>query len=569
MTDDRPNVLVIVADDLGFTDPGCFGGEINTPNIDKLGNTGVRWSDFQASPACSPSRSMLMTGTSAHLAGVGTIPEFHSGAYQIPELKDQPAYLGHLSDKVVTLPELLRDAGYYNVMAGKWHLGSTKEHSPKARGFEKSFTLLVGGANHHGWEPELAAEDIKFKPMLRGGTTGLYLDEDEWISELPKDYYSSDYFTDRLITYLKDREDDDKRPFFAYLPFQAPHFPLQAPKDYIEKYDGVYDDGPERVREQRIERLKKLGFISSDAKPAAFSEYPHRMSNRNWEHRDDMARKRSARKMAVFAGMVERMDWNIGKVMDHLEATGQRENTIVFFLSDNGAEGTQLEAAPANRNVIPVLAKHFDNSLENLGAPNSFCWYGNRWAQVGTAPSKLYKFFTHQGGIRVCSLVNYPKWSKRNGIVSHQYSTIMDIMPTILDLAGVQHPGSEYKGKTVEIMLGKSWTSYMTGKQDSVHDSETITGWEFLGRQALRKGSWKIVKLPQPWGTGEWEMFDLSTDLAEDINLREKFPEKFNEMLGEWREYAKKHGIVDVKSVEQAYALQEQEWTESDLEDIV
>jgi arylsulfatase A-like enzyme len=470
---------------------------------------------------------------------------------------------------VVTLPELLRDAGYYNVMAGKWHLGATKEHSPKARGFEKSFTFLLGGANHHGWEPELAPEDIRFKPMIRGGTLGLYLDEDEWISELPEDYYSSDYFTDRLITYLKDRPADDKRPFFAYLPFQAPHFPLQVSKSYIDKYDGVYDCGPEVIREQRLQKLKDLGFIPQDIKPAKFSEYPHRMSNREWTQRDDLGRRRSARKMAVFAGMVERMDWNIGKVIGHLELTGEKDSTIIFFLSDNGAEGSQLEASPANRNVMPVLAKHFDNSLNNLGAPNSFCWYGNRWAQVGTAPSRLYKFFTHQGGIRVCSLVNYPKWTKRNGNISHQYSTIMDIMPTILDLAGVQHPGPHYKGKTVETMVGKSWKQYMIDETESIHDEDTITGWEFLGRQALRKGNWKIVKLPTPWGTGEWELYDLATDLAEEINLREGHTEKFEEMLLHWMEYAKRNGVVDIKSVEQSYALQEQEWTESDLEDIV
>ncbi|CAI4213607.1 unnamed protein product [Parascedosporium putredinis] len=228
------------------------------------------------------------------------------------------------------------------------------------------------------------------------------------------------------------------------------------------------------------------------------------MSNRPWEQRDETARKRSARKMEVFAAMVENMDHNIGRVLDHLEATGQRENTIIFFLSDNGAEGTQLEAAPANRNVIPTMKKYFDNSLENLGMPNSYC----------------------------C------------------------------------HPGSEYQGKNVQEMLGKSWNSYMMGESESIHDEDTITGWEFLGRQALRKGTWKIVRLPKPWGTGEWEMFNLAEDLAEDINLRDAYPERFVEMLGHWTEYAKKHGVVDIKTVETAYALQEEEWTESDLEDI-
>ena len=451
-------------------------------------------------------------------------------------------------------------------MAGKWHLGSTKEHSPKARGFEKSFTMMLGGGNHHGWEPELKPEDVGFKPLIRGGIGGMYLDEDEWVDKLPDGYFSSDYFTDRLLKYLGDRPQD--KPFFAYLPFQAPHFPLQVSKEYIQKYNGRYDAGPERIREQRIGRLRELGFIPQDMKPAPFYPYPKRMSNRPWEERDDMARKRSARKMEVFAGMVENMDYNIGRVLDYLETMGLRDDTVIFFLSDNGAEGTQLEAAPANRNSMPALRKYFNNSLDNLGAPDSYCWYGNRWAQVGTAPSKLWKFFTHQGGIRVCSLVNYPKW-KRQGIVSHQYCTIMDILPTILDLAGTQHPGTEYKGKQVQPMLGKSWYKYMMGEAEAIHDEDTITGWEFLGRQALRKGGWKIVRLPPPWGTGEWELYDLTNDLAEEVDLRERHPDKFAELLEDWKEYAKKHRVVDIKTVEQAYALQEEEWTESDLEDIV
>ncbi|KAI0015739.1 AtsA protein [Xylariomycetidae sp. FL0641] len=567
---EKPNILVIVADDLGFTDPGCFGGEIKTPNIDKLASEGVRFSDFQASPACSPSRSMLMTGTSAHLAGLGTIPEFHQGKYTIPEYKDQPAYLGHLSHKVVTMPELLRDSGYYTVMSGKWHLGSTKEHSPKARGFERSFTMLLGGGNHHGWEPRLEPEDEKYKPMIRGGTQGMYMEEYDWVEKLPKDYYSSDYFTDRLLEYLKAQPEDDERPFFAYLPFQAPHFPLQVSKEYIERYRGRYDAGPEAIREERIEKLKDLGFIPRDAKPANFQSYPKRKANRPWTERDPVGRERSARKMEIFAGMVENMDWNIGRVLDHLSATGQLDNTAVFFLSDNGAEGTQLEAAPAARNVMPGFAKYFDNSLANLGAPDSYCWYGNRWAQVGTAPSKLYKFFTHQGGIRVCALARYPaRWARRRGEVSHAYCTIMDILPTILDLAGAAHPGTAYRGRAVEPMLGRSWDAYLRGAASAVHGEDTVTGWEFLGRQALRKGAYKIVRLPPPWGTGEWEMYYLPHDLAEDVDLRYEQPAKFEEMLAHWAEYQRKHGVVDVDTVKRAYALQEEEWTDGELEDII
>lgn len=476
-----------------------------------------------------------------------------------------------LLHSVAAMPELLKDAGYYTVMAGKWHLGKTKEQSPQARGFDKSFSLLVGGGSHHGWEPALDPGDEKYKLMIRGSIAGMYMEDSDPVNELPKGYYSSDYFTDRLLGYLKEQGDDDKRPFFAYLPFQAPHFPLQVSKDYIEHYRGRYDNGPEALREERIARMKEMNLIPEDTRPADYYSYPQRKSNRPWEQRDKVGRERSARKMEIYAGMVENMDWNIGRVLKHLESTGQLDNTMIFFMSDNGAEGSQLEAAPAHRNLTEGFAKYYDNSLDNLGQPNSYCWYGSRWAQVGTAPSKLYKFFTHQGGIRVCSLVRYPPWQKRAGSICHKYCTIMDVLPTVLDAAGAKHPnGAEYRGRRVEKMLGRSWVPYMSGDTDAIHPDDTITGWEFIGRQALRKGTYKIIRLPPPWGTGEWEMYDLAKDFAEDRDLRHDEPEKFAEMLNHWKDYAKANGIVDARiSVEKYFDMQEENLTDSEPEQYV
>ncbi|KAL1888159.1 hypothetical protein Sste5346_009769 [Sporothrix stenoceras] len=546
----RPNILIILADDLGFSDPGCFGGEIRTPNIDRLGYEGVRFSDFHASPACSPTRSMLMSGTSAHLAGVGTLPEFEK---TMTEYQNQNSYVGHLHNSIATMPELLRDGGYHTVMAGKWHLGTTKQQSPIARGFEKAFALMVGGGNHYAWEPTVEPGEANI--MVRGSIEGMYMDEDAFVDKLPDDYYSSNFFTDRLLKYLKERPADDERPFFAYLPFQAPHFPLQVDKAWVEKYRGRYDAGPEVLKEERLVRLRELGFLLQDMPAAPFYAYPQRKSNQNWKKRDDVARARSARKMECYAGLVENMDWNIGRVVAHLDATGQLDNTIVFFMSDNGAEGSILEAAPPMRNLAGGFAKYYDNSLENLGNPDSYCWYGNRWAQVGTAPSKLYKFFSHQGGIRVCSLVRYPQWLKQ-GTISHEYCTIMDILPTLLDVAGIPRPGTTYQGRDVEPILGRSWLDYMTGKAQHIHDDDTVTGWEFIGRQALRKGSYKIVRCPIPWGTGHWELFNLALDMAEEVDLKDEEPAKYKELVEEWGRYAKKHGIVDCKKVETAFDLQ-------------
>ncbi len=272
--------------------------------------------------------------------------------------------------------------------------------------------------------------------------------------------------------------------------------------------------------------------------------------------------------MEIYAGMVENMDWNIGRVLQHLETTGQLDNTIVFFMSDNGAEGAQLEAVPAHRSLMPGFQKYYNNALENLGAYDSYCWYGNRWAQVGTAPSKLYKFFSHQGGIRVCSLVRYPKW-KRQGEISHEYCTIMDILPTVLDLAQVPQPAEKYRGRRVEKILGRSWNSYMRGESDHIHPEDNITGWEFIGRQALRKGSYKIVRLPPPWGTGEWEMYNLAHDMAENRDLRHKESAKFEELLADWKIYVKQHGIVEAPTVVDYYAMQEEDLTDGETEAVV
>jgi arylsulfatase A-like enzyme len=517
----RPNFLVIVADDLGFSDIGAFGGEINTPNLDRLAHAGVRFTDFHSAPACSPTRSMLLTGTDHHIAGIGTMLEVAG-----PAFRGAPGYEGYLNDRVVALPELLHDAGYLTLMSGKWHLGNTIERSPWARGFERSFALLPAGASHYGGS-------------AAGVMPGLYAEDDEFVT-VGEDFYSSDFYADTLLRYFDERGEDDDRPFFAYLPFQAPHWPLQAPDASIAKYHGGYDAGPDALREARLAALKELGLCAPDV-------VPHPVvadGAAEWTDMTSDERAFSARSMEVYAGMVDRMDWNIGRVIDYLAETGELDDTVVIFLSDNGAEGAIVEAMPIlGDRIVQMIEKHCDHSVDNLGRPDSFIWYGPRWAQAATAPSRLHKAFTAEGGIRVVGFVTWPGFARQREIGT-AFSTVMDIAPTVLELAGVEHPGTTYRDREVAPMRGQSLVPYLSGDTEVVHDADTSTGWELFGRRAIRQGDWKALHLPEPYGTGTWQLYDLSTDRGEIDDLAAARPDKLAELLALWDRYVEDNGVI-------------------------
>lgn len=523
----RPNFLVIVADDLGFSDLGAFGGEIATPHLDALAYAGLRLTNFHTAPTCSPTRSMLLTGTDHHIAGLGTMAETLA-----PEQIGKPGYEGHLNDRVVTVAELLRDAGYQTLMAGKWHLGLTCEQAPHARGFERSFALLPGAANHYGYElPETAD-----RPGLLKITPALYIEDHTFVSSLPADFYSSDAYADKLIGYLAQRDVD--RPFFAYLPFAAPHWPLQAPREVVEHYRGRYDAGPEALRQERLARLKDLGLADTHVEA-----HPVQANTPEWEALSPAQRALSARTMEVYAGMVERMDWNVGRVIEQLRAAGDLDNTVILFMSDNGAEGALLEAFPTfGADLLSYLDSHYDNRLDNIGRANSYVWYGPRWAQAATAPSRLYKAFTTQGGIRVVGFLTYPGFA-RQGQISNAFTTVMDITPTLLELAATPHPGA-WKGRQVATPRGKSWVPYLGGNSPVVHDVEAVTGWELFGMRAVRQGDWKAVNIPPPAGPGVWQLYDLSRDPGEVHDLARTQPETLNRLIEHWQQYAQETGVV-------------------------
>jgi arylsulfatase len=522
----RPNFLVIVADDLGFTDVGAFGGEIETPHLDALATSGLRLTGFHTAPTCSPTRSMLLTGTDHHIAGIGTMVEALTDS-----LRGRPGYEGYLNDSVVTVAELLREAGYETLMSGKWHLGLTADRAPGARGFEKSFALLPGAANHYGWEPEAQP-----KPRILQLTSASYIEDKTYIDTLPDGFYSTDAFSGKLIDYLDARDAD--RPFFAYLAFSSPHWPLQAPAEIVAKYRGRYDRGPDILRAERLQRLKSLGLVADDVEPAAV------VGGRPWTELTDDERAISARSMEVYAAMVDRMDWNIGRVIEHLRSAGDLDNTFVLFMSDNGAEGALLEASPRfGPNLTEYIGTHYDNSLENIGRYNSYVWYGPRWAQAGTVPSRLYKAFTTQGGIRVVALIRYPALSRQGGIGS-ALTTVMDVTPTILDLAGVRHPCGSWNGRPVAEPRGISLVPYLQGATEIVHDENEPIGWELFGRRAVRRGDWKAVFLPAPVGPGRWQLYDLANDPGETKDMAGVDPFRLASLIADWAAYAEQTGVA-------------------------
>ncbi|CAF1380024.1 unnamed protein product [Didymodactylos carnosus] len=522
----QPNFLVIVADDLGWSDVSSFGSEINTPNLEMLANSGTRFTDFHTASACSPTRSMLMSGTDNHIAGFGQLAEvvqLHQSTWE-----GKAGYEGYLNDRVAALPEILQDAGYFTTMSGKWHLGITEDRFPKRRGFDDSFALLPGAGNHYAYEIA-----VPFLPPL-------YARNDEFVNHTTlKDYYSSDYFATELIASLKSNAGKNAKPFFAYLAFTAPHWPLQAPAELVAKYKGVYDGGPAVLREKRLENQRKAGLLSPDTVPS-----PVHTDQQEWDKLTPDEQAFSAKTMAIFAAMVERVDFAIGRVVDYLKQIDQFENTFILFMSDNGAEGVILEAIPILSPALPV--QYFNNSYDNIGNKDSFMWYGPRWAQASTAPSRMSKGYITEGGIRCPAIVHYPGFGTPLNI-SHEFTTVMDIVPTILELAGIPHPGTTFRNRTVVTPRGKSWVSHLLNSDEHVHHvhgDHDFIGWELFGQRAIRRGNYKAIWIPNESHTEKWELYDLTQDKGELINLADEQNDVLNELIEAWLVYEAETGVI-------------------------
>jgi arylsulfatase A-like enzyme len=379
-----------------------------------------------------------------------------------------------------------------------------KEHSPHSRGFDKVFSFLAGSGNHYNYEPQLT--DPRYNLPWTGK---LWMEDDIYIDrakDIPGNFYSTTYTTERMLDFLRNRTDEQKeKPFFGYLAYLAPHWPLQAPKEKWQTYKGLYNDGPLKLSERRVQRLIELGLVPADVAPAKPEGWG---IEKDWEALTDQEKAESARKMEVYAGMVEMIDDGIGEIIAYLESTGELDNTFILFMSDNGAEGVMMEALHVmgdETTMADIVNMYYDNSLENIGASNSFVWYGPGWASAATAPSRGWKAWPTEGGIRCPCIIRYPGFYQKPESITHSFTTVMDILPTILELAEVPHPGQIFRGREVVAVRGKSWVPHLTSRDlesTSVHnETEHIHGWELFGLRAIRKGPWKAVWMHPPRGS--------------------------------------------------------------------
>jgi arylsulfatase len=507
--DQRPNILLIVADDAGYADIGSFGGEIHTPNIDALAASGVRFTRFGVSATCSPTRSMLLSGVDNHLAGIGNMAEFMA-----PNQKGKPGYEGYLNDRVAPLPALLKDAGYDTYMAGKWHLGDDTAHFPAARGFTRDLTLIPGGGSH--------MDDM----WGAKGEPQLYTYNGKPIAALRPGFFSSEDYTAAIINDIAENRHDGK-PFFAYLALQAPHDPFQLPDDWRDRYKGRYDQGYDATRAERIARMKALGIIDADA-----TVFPRLPNVPAWTELSPADQRKSARRMELFAAMVENMDDNIGKLIGFLKTSGLYDNTLIIFLSDNGPEGNIMEMGPP-----------WDNSnFDDWGKKGTFIQYGPAWAQVSAGPLRMFKGFLSEGGIRT-PLILSGKGVAGSGRISDAMTHVTDIPATILAAAGVTSP-SAFEGKLVIPGQGKSLTPILAGKRSAVRGPDDWLGWELFGNRAIRQGDWKLLWLCVPAGTGGWQLYNVKSDPGETNDLAVARPEIVKTLEARWADYAKANNVI-------------------------
>lgn len=513
----RPNIVLLLADDWGFSDVGAFGSEIATPNLDELAQRGMRFSNFHVSASCSPTRAMLLTGVDNHRNGVGnmreTIPQAHVG---------KPGYLSVLDTNVVTVASLLRDSGYRTYVAGKWHVGKAPHNLPPARGFDRS--IVQGDSGSDNWETAKRYLDLADKVSWF---------EDGKEAVMPADYYSSQYFVDRTIDYLKSGAKDSK-PFFAYVAFQANHIPVQAPREFIDKYKGKYDKGWTALRQARRDKAIALGIIPKDTPMVTMS------TTADWDALSEKDKKYQARRMEVYAAMADAMDYHVGRLVSYLKETGQYDNTVFVFMSDNGAEASDPYTVLSGR---LWLDWKYNKGIDQLGAKGAYSIIGPSWASAAASPLSTYKFYSGEGGIRVPLII-----SGATGIQHNQtfngLAHINDIAPTLLELAQVPRPGNSYKGKAVEVMTGTSLLPVLTGQAQRVHAPDEAIGYELSGNQAVFKGDLKLIRNIPPVGDGQWHLYDIRKDPGETRDLQSQMPDVFKAMQADYAAYAKANGVL-------------------------
>ena len=519
---DAPNIVLILADDLGFSDTAPYGSEIPTPAISELAATGVTFTNHHTAASCAPTRGMLLTGVDSHLNGVPNIPE------SIPPVQATHAnYRGTLNHNVVTVATLLKDAGYHTYMAGKWHLGKTPDLLPSRRGFERTIAMADTGADNWDKKPYL--------PMYKKAN---WFGDGKEI-DLPADFYSSKFFVDKTIEFIESNRADGK-PFFSYIPFQAVHMPVQAPQAYTDKYMGKYDEGWSTLRERRLASAKALGLIPSDSELATIP------TTEDWQSLSNEDRAYKSKEMAVYAGMIDAMDHHIGRLVTYLKDTGAYDNTVFIFASDNGPEGSEVLSGLRGLYLRLWFATHdYNTDYETLGTRGSFVDIGPSFGSAAASPLAYYKFFAREGGMRVPMIIAGSVVAQ-TGSVSNAFTYVTDLAPTILEIANVRSAGGTYQGREVERVTGKSLLPLLSGRAERAHAPDEAIGYELAGNAALFKGDHKIVMDRGPVGDGEWHLFNFVADPGETLDLRSQMPERFAEMMEDYQVYARDHQVLPI-----------------------
>ena len=527
----KPNVIVILTDDMGFSDIGCFGSEIKTPNIDKLAANGISFTHFYNTSRCSPSRASLMTGLYPHQAGMGFLSNYNY---------DEAGYVDDLSKNAVTMAEVFKQAGYATYMSGKWHLNKEKSipndrsNWPLQRGFDRFFGMLIGSGSFY--DPGTLMQDNTF---IAPG----------------KDFYLTHAITDNVVRFID--ENPKEKPFFFYIAYTAAHWPLQAPENEIQKYKGVYDKGWDETRKQRFEKLKKLGIISNKA---VLTERGVDIP----EWKNEPMKEWQVRRMEVYAAMVDIMDQGIGKIISTLEKNGELENTVIFYMHDNGgcaetlnSKETEIPLTDEQKKgkpfakdsiflgKIPTYTRdgEFIRSGKGVmpGPANTWTAYGEEWANVSSTPFRLYKHFVHEGGIATPLIIHWPEGIKAKGKLRTQPGHLIDIMATCVEIAGLNYP-TNFNGNAIHPLEGKSLVPAFTNKAIN----REFIFWEHEGNRAIRMGNWKLVSKTRkqkkftPADENLWELYDMDRDPSEINNLALKYPDKVKTMAALWEKEAQR-----------------------------
>jgi arylsulfatase A-like enzyme len=493
----KPNIVLIMADDMGFSDLGNYGSEINTPSLDRLASEGTRLKRFYNNTICAPSRASLLTGQYPHKAGIGFFNEDFG----------LPGYEGYLNNESLTLGEVFKSGGYATYMAGKWHVGDEMSHRPLQRGFDNFFGFLDGGASY-----------FDTKPLLKGPSSKAFLYEGNEVYNINKDdFYLTDELTDRGIDFVKNKPEE--KPFFLYMAYNSPHWPLHAKPEDIAKYKGKYDSGWDVLRNQRFENIKKLG-LAEDWNPYKDKLLP------KWDSLSDKEKSDWTLKMEVYAAMVDTLDQNRGKLLNYLGTSGQLDNTVVIFLSDNGAENMDVGKMPftVKRNEGPV------------GTAGSMEAYTKNWAQVSNSPLRSYKSSPYEGGTATPFIIRYPG-QKEGGKIIKGSNHVIDIMPTLLDIANVEYP-EIYNNIKTNALVGESFLPLLEGED---WNREQPMCFEWFGDRAVWMGDLKAVSL---YPGNKWELYDLATDRTETNDIAVSHPETIAKMDAIYNKWAEVNSVI-------------------------